>query len=172
MRTNDDNIKNLSNSEAIEKLKKLSEDADFCFFVTELNTKPLNGRPMSTADVDENGCIYFFSDRNSDKNQQIEYDNTVQLFYSNKGSAEYLSVYGKAEISTDKELIEKLWNPMVKTWFQGGKDDPDITVIKVIPEDAYYWDTKHNKMVSLIKMLTSVITGKTMDDSVEGKLNP
>ncbi len=60
---------------------------------------------------------------------------------------------------------------MVKTWFQEGKDDSSLTIIKVVPQDAYYWDTKNNKLVSLIKIMASVATGKTMDDGVEGKLS-
>jgi general stress protein 26 len=79
-------------------------------------------------------------------------------------------VYGTAEISTDKQKIDKYWSTMVKAWFPEGKDDPNLTLIKVKPEDAYYWDTKNNKLVSLIKIMTSVVTGKTADDGVEGEL--
>ena len=34
-----------------------------------------------------------------------------------------------------------------------------------------YWDTKHNKMVQLLKIAASIVIGKTMDDSIEGELN-
>ncbi len=94
----------------------------------------------------------------------------MQLFYINNSGYEYLSVYGTAEISTDKQKIDEYWSTMVKAWFPEGKDDPNLTLIKVKPEDAYYWDTKNNKLVSLIKIMTSVVTGKTSDDGVEGEL--
>ena len=42
--------------------------------------------------------------------------------------------------------------------------------IKVTPSEGYYWDTKHGTAVAFLKMAASVITGKTMDDSVEGTL--
>ena len=42
--------------------------------------------------------------------------------------------------------------------------------IKVSPLDAYYRDTKSNKFVSLLKTGISAVTGKTMDDGVEGKI--
>lgn len=57
-------------------------------------------------------------------------------------------------------------------WFQDGPDDPDLTLIRVQPQHARYWDTKHNKMVMWAKMAASVVTGKTMDDGVEGTLKP
>ena len=55
-------------------------------------------------------------------------------------------------------------------WFQNGKDDPDLTVIRVQPQDIRYWDTKNNRVVSFLKMAASLATGKTMDDGVEGEL--
>jgi hypothetical protein len=50
-------------------------------------------------------------------------------------------------------------------------DDPRITVIKVAPSDGYYWDTKHGLAVARIKMLIGAVLRKTLDDSVEGKLD-
>ncbi len=165
------NTENLSFNEAIAKIKELVSAADICMFTTALTQLPLSTRPMSTQQTDSEGNLWFFSEKDSDKNEHIEVDNRVQLFYTNKSSSEFLSIYGTAEIFTDKQKIEELWTPIVKTWFQQGKDDPSITIIKVVPQDAYYWDTKHNKLVSLIKIITSVAFGKTMDDGVEGKLS-
>ena len=56
------------------------------------------------------------------------------------------------------------------TWFTEGKDDPRITVIKVTPTDGYYWDTKHGAAIAGAKMLVGAAIGKTLDDSVEGRL--
>ena len=139
-------------------------------FTSALTELPLNSRPMATLDTDDEGNLWFFSEEGSTKNADIQKDNRVQVFYANKSSSEYLSVYGTAEISTDKQKIHELWTPMAKAWFTEGEDDPSITVIKVAPADVYYWDTKNNKLISLIKIAASVVSGKTMDDGVEGKL--
>jgi general stress protein 26 len=58
----------------------------------------------------------------------------------------------------------------MKTWFTEGEDDPRITVIQVTPGQGYYWDTKHNRAIAFAKMVVGAITGKTLDDSIEGKL--
>lgn len=163
-------IQNLTREDAVKKIKELAEGESICMFVTNLDQKPLNGRPMATQQVDDSGNLWFLSARSSDKNHDIESDNRVQLFYCNKGSSEYLSIYGYAEIVFDRSKIEELWNPLVKVWFKEGKDDPEISIIKVIPEDVYYWDTKNNKMITLVKLAASVVSGKTMDNSVEGTL--
>lgn len=164
-------VKNLSSQPAIEKIKELAMDANICLFVTNLSTIPLSSRPMATQEVDDDGNLWFMSKNDSEKNIDIEKDNRVQLFYSNGSSYEYLSIYGTAEILHDREKIEELFTPMIKAWFKEGKDDPTISLIRVKPVDAYYWDTKNNKMVSLIKIAISAITGKTNDDGgIEGTL--
>ncbi len=94
----------------------------------------------------------------------------MQLFFCKEGASEYLSLYGTATVSQDRQKIEEYWTPFAKIWFQGGKEDPDLTVIRVQPESCRYWDTKNNRAVSFIKMAASLVTGKTMDDGVEGEL--
>ena len=49
-------------------------------------------------------------------------------------------------------------------------DDPRITAIKVETVDGYYWDNKHGNMVAFAKMAVGAVIGKTLDDSIEGKV--
>ena len=163
-------VKNLADKEAITKIAELVKDAKTCMFVTHLTKQPLSSRPMAAQQVDDEGNIWFLSSRYSDKNSDIEHDGNVQLFFTDNGKFEYLSIYGEAEIIVDKEKAKELWSPIAKVWFHEGIDDPDLTLIKVKPSDAYYWDTKSNKMISLIKMLAGAVIGKSLDNGVQGKI--
>ncbi len=165
------NCTDLVQDEAIQKLKELIKNESICHFCTDLDTVPIRTRPMSTQTVDGEGNIWFMSSIKSRKNDEIKDDSHVQLFYSNTGNYEFLSVYGKATISTDKAKIKELWSPFAKAWFTKGSNDPDISLIRVVPEKSYYWDTKSSKMVSLVKMLVSTVTGKAPDDGVEGNIS-
>ena len=60
----------------------------------------------------------------------------------------------------------------MKTWFTEGEDDPRISVIKVAPLDGYYWDNKHGNAVAGVKMMIGAALGKTLDDSIEGRITP
>jgi len=164
----------LYSKEAVNKLKELAEDIDICLFCTDLETRDVSFyRPMSTKEVDENGNIWFLSNRDSEKNKEItEGDKTVQLVYSHPGKSSFLVVNGKATILYDRQKIEALWNSLDKAWFKEGKDDPDISIIKVTPESAHYWDTKGNRMVNFLKMAASVLTGTTLVQGEEGRLQP
>lgn len=165
-------IDNLSNIEAITKLKQLVEEIDICLFCT--NLKQDDGetcRPMSSREVSDDGSIWFFSEVDSIKNREIERNNEVQLFYSHPGKDSYLVVNGEAEIVHDKATIERLWHPAAKAWFPEGKSDPRISVIKVNPSSGYYWDTKGSKMINFIRMVASAASGKNLVKGNEGKIN-
>jgi hypothetical protein len=44
-------------------------------------------------------------------------------------------------------------------------------VIKVTPTEGYYWDTKHGTAVAGVKVLIGAVLRKTLDDSIQGKLD-
>ena len=161
-------VKNLAGTNAAKKIKELVKDIDTCMFCTYKGGK-ITARPMSTAKVDEHGDIWFLADKNSEKIKEIHADHKVELFYG-EGHDKFLSVHGKATVSHEKARIKELWTPIAKIWFTEGVDDPNINVLKVSVSEGYYWDTKHGKMVEMAKMAAALVTGKTMDDGIEGKL--
>ena len=163
-------IKNLTHQEAIDKFKELVKHESTCLFTTQLTQVPLTTRPMGVQKVCDQGNFWFLSSSDSDKNAEILVDNRVQLFFVNTSDYEFLSLYGTATISRDKEKIEEFWSDIANAWFEG-KDDPRVTVIKVTPEEGFYWDTKNGKLVSMIKILASAVSGKTLQEGVEGTIS-
>ena len=169
----EENHKDLVGKQAVDKLKKLVEDADTCFFCTVDVGSPTGGtRPMSVREVDDNGDLWFLSASDSHKNLAIGRDPAVQLYFRGSAHSGFLSLKGHATITRDKARIKALWNFVLKTWFTEGEDDARITAIKVTPTDAYYWDNKHGNAVAGVKILVGAAIGKTLDDSIEGRLMP
>ena len=165
------NTGNLNQKEAIDKLKSLVDDIMVCLFCTNLKTDDGSTcRPMSVIKVCDQGNIWFFSEKSSDKNKAITSDKNVQLFFSHPAKSSYLVVNGEAEIILDKIKIEELWTPVAKIWFKEGKDDPNISIIKVTPKIAYYWDTDGSKMINFLKIVASVVTGTNMVTGNQGTL--
>lgn len=167
----EENRCDLHGDDAVAKIKELVGKAETCFFCTAGTSSGLNtARPMSVQQVDDAGSLWFLSADDSHKNQEIARDPSVQLYFQGSAHSDFLMLTGRASISRDQEKIEELWEPIVKTWFTEGVDDPRITVIKVTPTNGRYWDTKHGNAVAGAKMLIGAAIGKTLDDSVEGTL--
>lgn len=167
----EENREDLIGQEALEKISELVKKASTCFFCTKINSnESFSTRPMSVQKIDEEGNIWFLSATDSNKNAELSLDPSLQLLFQGSDYSDFLNIYGTAEITRDKEIIKELWNPMIKTWFTEGVDDPRISVIKVTPSKGYYWDTKHNMAVGMVKRLIGAAIGKTMDDSIEGEI--
>lgn len=161
--------KHLTDEQAIEKIKEMAEDS-MCLFCTYEDNKVIS-RPMNTRGIDDDGTLWFISRRDSEKNRQVNDGSPVYLMYMDTGKQHYLTLSGTASVMVDKQKTEELWSPFIKAWFDGGKDDPDLTLIRVTPEEGHYWDTKSGKLVYLIKVAIAAMTGKEgYDGTLEGDI--
>ncbi len=161
--------KNLQSDEALKKFRKLVNDINVCMFITN-NPENDHTRPMATIEVEENGTLWFFTDIRSIKVEEVSRDNKVHLVYAHPGKESYLDVWGKASVVTDKSTIKDKWSPIVKAWFPNGVEDPNLALLKVEPQNNYYWDAETGKMVAFLKIAASVVTGKSLAEGAEGKL--
>ena len=163
---------NLYNKEAIEKLKSLAEKTDIGMLCTHVSgTKHVHAVPMSTQEVDEEGNIWFLFSSDSETYKHLQEDKTICLLYSDIRNYNFLSIHGTAEVSQDEDRIEKYWNKMMEGWFEKGKEDLTIRVMKVMPHEAHYWDNKTNKLVTFFKVAISAVSGQKLDIGREGDLN-
>ena len=81
--------KDLRNEDAANKIKKLADDIGTCMFCT-YDASKLQSRPMSAQEIDEEGNLWFLSNKNSNKNKQIEQNSEVELFFAS-GHDKFLS---------------------------------------------------------------------------------
>ena len=162
--------KNLNSKEAIEKLQGLVKNIGACMFFTNTAAGIHNARPMAVIDVDVNGTLWFFTSKSSHKVLDIEKDNNVHLVFANPSKDSYLDIRGRASLEEDRASIEEKWNPIIKAWFPEGKTDPELCLLKVKTDEAHYWDTNTTKMVEMLKVVTSIVKGKKLNEGVHGDL--
>lgn len=162
----------LSGKDAVAKIQELVKQSPVCFFCTALETnKPFQTRPMSVQKVDDDGFLWFLSANDSEHDRELARSPYTQLLFKGSEHSDFLSLWGTATVGYDRQKIHELYEPIMKTWFTEGEDDRRISVIKFSPVQGYYWDTKHNRAVVFAKMIAGAITGKTLDDSIEGRLD-
>ena len=163
--------KHLQNEEARKKFKELVEEIKVCMFITATQSDHEHTRPMYAVDVDREGSVWFFTDIRSIKVEEVTVERDVHLVFSHPGKESYMDVWGKASVNTDRALIKEKWNPMIKAWFPGGSDDPNVALLQVKPTNVYYWDTEAGKMVEFIKTIVGAITSNPkIAEGKEGKL--
>ena len=121
----------------------------------------LRGRPMALAGVDDDSTVWFFTGVESGKVEEIVLDTHVAVVCQ-KDRDLYVSLSGKATLLRDKDKINELWQESFKTWFPGGKDDPNLAVVSVTPEEGEYWDNEGFKKIRyLFEAAKAYATGHT-----------
>jgi general stress protein 26 len=156
----------------VEKLIEMVKGVRVCMLITNgQNTENLSGRPMSISKIDDDGTMWFFTKASSYKVDKIEESKKVTIAITNESSNNYLMIHGKATLVNDKTKMKELWSSILKAWFPLGLDDPDMTLIKVTPDEVNYWDSSSSKMVVLFNMLKAIITGKEYAEGAHGKIN-
>jgi general stress protein 26 len=118
--------------------KKLQDILDgFSVAMLVTRSSSLRARPMALAEV-QNGTVWFVTGRSTEKINELAQDNNVLITMQSK--TRFISLSGKATIVDDRAKVAQLWKPEWKVWFPGGKEDPDITLIRVEGETGEYWD--------------------------------
>lgn len=150
----------------LQQLASFIKDMKFTMMTTIGGDGALHSRPMATLKIDENkfnGQLWFFTKLNSPKSNEIEQDQNINLAYADIDSQRYVSVCGRASISQDRSMMEKLWNPIFSAWFPEGLNDPEIALISVQVESAELWDSPPSKVVQLAGFVKAKVTGQPYD---------
>lgn len=140
----------VNKEEGLKEISTIARSAPVAMMATNLLKIPFSICPMTTQRVDDAGDIWFFSGKEHQHYKDISEDNKVQLIYSDDKDRKYISVYGKAFVEPDSNLIEELWDPELNKWFDG-KDDPGLVLLKVVIESAHFWDADENKVLNLVE---------------------
>ena len=122
-------------------------------------------RPMTAQFEDDRSPLWFFTSKdNALVTQVVSADRAIASFTS-KGHDLFASLHGRLRVDNDRATIERLWNPFVAAWFEGGKDDPKLALLRLDAERAEIW-LNASSLVSGVKMLFGVDPKDDYKDNV------
>lgn len=150
MATND----TLTQQDVVEKLR----DADLVMLTTALPDGKLLSHPMTIQGVSEDADIWFFVGLQGGQAEALRSGPHVNLAVAEAGS--WLSVAGDAEFVDDPALVGELWNDEAKAYFPGGKDDPDLGLLRVSGDSAQFWGLPGGKVAGLAQIVKAKATGE------------
>ena len=109
-------------------------------------------RPMTAQIEGERGPIWFFTAKDHALVQSLSRGNRAIATFASKGHDLFATVHGKLSLDNDRATIDRLWNPFIAAWFDGGKDDPKLALLRLDAERAEIW-LDGSSIVAGIKML-------------------
>lgn len=141
--------------------------SDMTVMLGVANAEPPLMRPM-TAQLDgkeDHGPIWFFT---SNENDIVEALGSAQgdgvVSFADKGHDVFALVQGSLQVDNDRAVIDRLWNRFVAAWYEGGKDDPKLVLLRFDPRDGEIW-LNESSIFAGIKLLLGMDPKKEYADS-------
>jgi len=145
----------MASADPTTRVWELMEKIGFCMFTTHRGGK-IHSRPMSAITKRDEDSVYFLTNVDLAKDDEIEANPEVCLAFADPSGQKYVSLNGRATVSADKAKIHELWSPFAKAWFDG-EDDPRIRVIRVAPDRAEFWDAP-GTLATYVSMIVAAVT--------------
>lgn len=120
--------------------------------------------PMSHQLRDGDGTIWFITGRDTDLAQAVAGgDGRARYVLADRGKGLYAVVTGQLTLNDNKAVLDDLWSVVADSWFDGGKDDPDVCVLALSPETAEIWLTPTSGLTFAFGILRAQLTGEQPD---------
>lgn len=126
--------------DSLDKLGKLIEGIGIAMLTTRIGDGRMLSRPLRAQQLDGEGALWFITDRNSHKAEEIRLQPQVNAAFASHSDNTYVSVAGRASVVFDKAKLAELWSPAMAVFYPRGSDDPDLCLLRVQVESAEYWD--------------------------------
>ena len=155
----------------LRKLGELIDEIEVAMLTTHAADGSMVSRPLQTLEFDASGELVFFTSIGSRKIDELSAHHDVNIAYANPGKQRYVSVRGTARIDRDRATIDALWSPVQKVFFTGGKDDPDLVVLRVRVRDAAYWESAGNFIARALDFASGMLSKDPQDLGKHGMLS-
>ena len=141
----------------------------FAFLTTRSPDGTLTSRPMTLQEVEFDGDLWFFAERDSNPVHHIAASPEVNVGVGSGGS--WVSLTGDAVVVDDPAKKRELWNSAVEAWFPDGPDDDGVVLIKVEAGSAEYWDTPGGRLATAFSFVKAKVTGERIEAGENEKVD-
>lgn len=166
--------KNSDNAVPTEKklddLYDLIDGIEIAMLTTRRADGHLVSRPMQTQEREPGVDLWFMTNIETHKLDDLMSDPHVNLAYYDNSSREWVSVAGIATVSTDRDLVRELYKADWKAWLgddggerDGSANDPRIALILVEAEAVTYMKVTKPKPLVLFEVARAMVTGSPPD---------
>ena len=124
-----------------------------------------HARPMTGQVEGDHGPIWFFTSiENGIVRKLGEGDRAIATFTS-KGHDLFATVHGRLSVDNNRSTLDRLWDRYVAAWYEGGKDDFKLALLRLDPEKAEIWQDA-SSLIAGIKMLLGADPKQDYKDKV------
>ncbi len=139
--------------------------SDMAMMLGVVNVENGHARPMRAQLDGQEGPIWFFSSMDAMLVKNLNKSNHGVATFVSKNNDLYATVHGRLTLDNSKSMIDKLWNPYVAAWYEDGKDDPKLALLRFDLDQGEIW-LSGSGIWAGIKMLLGSDPKETYKDNV------
>ena len=123
----------------IEQLFDILDDTHAV--MTGLDKPGHSMQPMAPQVDEDMRGIWFYSKRDSDLGGSVAKQpaNRARICVISTDHDYHACISGTMSEETDRSLIDKFWSPAVAAWFEDGKDDANLILLRFDASEADIW---------------------------------
>jgi len=143
---------------AVVRLRRLLRGITVGMLTTRTEAGETHGRPMLVQDMDEDGWLWFMTDRSSRKACELSRSPDAAVMFQSPRGDRYVSVQGTAVVVEDDHKLKQIWNPTYRAWFPKGRRDPQIVLVALRVKRVDYWLVPRSRLSRVVGAAKALIT--------------
>ncbi|MDP3175619.1 MAG: pyridoxamine 5'-phosphate oxidase family protein [Phenylobacterium sp.] len=118
-------------------------------------------QPMTAFAEPDSGTIWFYARADGDLARHAGGGQAATMILQTKDLHACLD--GQLSVQADRARIDKYWSPVVAAWYPEGKDDPNLTMLRLDAADAQLWITEAGPVKFMWEIVKANATKSTPD---------
>jgi general stress protein 26 len=111
-----------------------------------------HARPMTAQVHERRSPIWFFTASDNGLYRRLTDGDRAIATFAAKGHGLFATIHGTLAVDTDRAHVDLLWNRFVAAWYEGGKDDPTLRLLRLDAERAEVW-LNETSLLAGVKLL-------------------
>ena len=111
-------------------------------------------QPMTAiVEDDTRGPVWIFSTSDVDLVKAMKGQEAAVAHFASKGHDLFAALRGTLSLQNDPATVERLWNPFIAAWYEGGKTDPKLRLLRLDLDHAHVWLNENSLFAGLNMLL-------------------
>lgn len=124
-----------------------------------------HARPMTAQFENDRSPIWFFASKDNDLVKSLPRSPRATATFASKGHDLFATMHGTLSLDNDRAHVDRFWNRYAAAWFEGGKDDPKLALLRFDAAHAEIWLDEWS-LIAGIKLLLGADPKEEYKDKV------
>lgn len=110
-------------------------------------------QPMTHFARPDENAIWFITSADTDLAAAVASGAEGSMTLVSNSQDYHASLKGKMSLVRDEEKLDEFWSVAAAAWFEGGRDDPKVRLLKFEPDEAAIWASEGNLALVGLRLL-------------------